>query len=107
MSSIRRTPAWMVLLALLCSVLLPATATSQWGPTRFYGCLNCVSEPWGITGTGGFVCEQVGHEETGEGIVCDQWEIWYGYVCDTGGGECFNVNVPYEEPENPEPEGGY
>lgn len=107
MSPSRNHSAWIALLALLLAVMVPATAGSQ-SITRFYGCYNCVENGgWGLTGPTEFVCEQVGNEETGEGIVCEQWEVWSGTGCSASGGECFNVDAPYEEPPFPtEPEGG-
>ena len=49
-----------------------------------------------------YVCESAGNEETGEGIFCMEWEVWFGTQCDTQGGACFNVDV--EEPWPPQPD---
>lgn len=47
-----------------------------------------------------YVCELVGHEEQGDGIICQQWFTLDGLShCAVYGGACFNIVVEGEGPD--------
>lgn len=63
------------------------------------GCWNCVEDCcWnlGCHGVGGdFHCEAAGHNESGDGIRCDEVDDFIDgcHSCTTSGGACLNTDV--------------
>lgn len=70
-----------------------------------YGCFICEEGSVGMTGPTEWECEQVGHEEDGDGIQCRELWTVIGTQCYTYGGACFNINVPGEAPPEEESQG--
>jgi hypothetical protein len=104
----RRFRGALFLVAILAIVAAKAPADASNA-----GCFNCVTD-YGdcqfLTGLCSEVCEQVGHEQSGDGIWCaeDEFEPWTigggNTVCELSGGACYNVESNGND-DPPEPGG--
>ncbi len=78
--------------ALMFGMLLSASPSAYASDIVTYvGCLNCVQQT-NITINNDH-CAQVGNNQYGEGIVCKELSIFGESMCQTSGGQCYNIDV--------------